>query len=353
MTKRERILAVLRGERPDRVPFTCKEPTLPRGEIELAVRNEGLAIVTDSPVVHIERPHVEVLRRRYQEGGIVLERETLQTPVGEVHQTWRPGAFGMVRMDHLIKGPDDYEVMAFIIKDEVYAPSYPSFLRAQELRGEDGFVFGGWMPPSPLMCMLWEWMGAEQFSVDMLTEPTRFFSMYDLLMERQIEQYRIAADSPALVIHGEENMTSSMIGLDRFKEYCVPVYDAFASILDEKGKMLALHMDGQMKGIADALAETKLHIVEAFCPVPDGDLAMAEARRIWRDKIIWINFPSPVHLRPPDEIEAHARQILRDVAPGDRFIMGITEDFPEHAWRTSLPVLSRVMAQEGALPLSG
>ena len=43
MTPRERVLAVLRGETPDRVPFTIKRPQPPQGEIERLLRNEGLA----------------------------------------------------------------------------------------------------------------------------------------------------------------------------------------------------------------------------------------------------------------------------------------------------------------------
>ena len=57
-------------------------------------------------------------------------------------------------------------------------------------------------------------------------------------------------------------------------------------------------------------------------------MTLQEARVIWPDKILWINFPSAVHLEPISVIEETTRQLLRQAAPGDRFLVGITEDVP-------------------------
>ena len=48
---------------------------------------------------------------------------------------------------------------------------------------------------------------------------------------------------------------------------------------------------------------------------------MAEARRQWKEKIIWINFPSCLHLKAPKQIEVCVREILEAVAPGERFLI--------------------------------
>ena len=373
MTPRQRILAVLHGERPDRVPFTCKVPQPPRGEVERQLRNEGLAIVAEGELLGIDveglatgsarRPNVEVVRRESLDHGRLFIRETLRTPIGEVHQTWRAGgAYGTKRLfEYPIKQPQDYQVVEYIIGDEVYHPTYDNvddsrrpdkFVARAEIVGEDGFVFGGWMAPSPLMVMLWCLLGIEQFAIDIRERPKLFSSLYEVLFERQREQYRLAANSPALVLHMAENMTSEMIGPQLFRDYCLPCYNEFGSCLHAQGKLLAVHMDGRMKAIAEAVADSQIDIIEGFSPVPDGDLELADARRLWPDKIIWMNFPSPVHLLAPDEIAAHTRQILRDVAPGDRFLLGVTEDIPHGVWQVSLPVISQVLREEGNLPLS-
>ncbi len=43
MTPRERIMAALHGDMPDRIPFTCYSGLLPRGETERWLREEGAA----------------------------------------------------------------------------------------------------------------------------------------------------------------------------------------------------------------------------------------------------------------------------------------------------------------------
>ena len=319
MSPRERILAVLHGERPDRVPFTIKRPQPGQGEIERRLRNEGLAICSEQMVFSTLRPNVEVFRHEYLEEGRQCVRETFRTPVGEVQQRYivEQGYGSHKISEYPISRPEDYKVVEFMIKDEVHNPAFDEFRRAEEIVGQDGFVFAGWMRPTPLMQMLWELMGIERFAIDYFEHQQEFFSLYETLLKRQREQYRIVADSPALVAHIEENMTADVVGLDRFDKYVVPVYNEFASILHSRGKLLAAHFDGRMKLLAASLANSQMDIVEAFCPIPDGDLEMAEARRIWSDKIIWINFPSPLHLRPREEIDSHVQQILSEVAPGD------------------------------------
>jgi hypothetical protein len=81
-------------------------------------------------------------------------------------------------------------------------------------------------------------------------------------------------------------------------------------------------------------------------------MTVEEARRRWPDKILWINFPSPVHLEPPERIRACVREILRAAAPGKQFLFGITEDIPDGVWDGSLPAISATLQEYGALPIS-
>ncbi len=355
MTPRERVLAALHGEVADRVPFTCYDCLLPRGETEQWLRNEGLALITDRQVFTTERPHVEVSHREYYHNGILYVRDTFHTPMGEVWQTRRTGGgYDTSRLsEYLIKRPEDYRIMEFIVRDEVYTPDHERFLSAVDIMGEAGLVLGGWFPRTPMMCMMWELMSHEQFAVDMHERPDEFFGLYETLAQRRRELYEIAAAGPAPVLHVGDNITADMIGLERFKQYCVPCYDEFASHLHAEGKLLAVHMDGRMRVLIDAVAESQVDIVEAFAAVPDGDLELSEARQAWPEKVIWTNYPSPVHLWPPDGIAAYTRQMLQDIAPGDRFLIGITENIPDEVWQTSMTTVSRVLAEEASLPLVG
>ena len=355
MTPRERVMAVLRGEMPDQVPFTIKRPQPPQGEIERSLRNQGLTICTDALPFTIARPNVEVFRRERLENGRPCIRETLRTPVGEVWQEWsvEPAYDSRHISKHLVERLEDFEVVDFLFRDEAYTPAFEKFRRTKKILGQDGFLFAGWLPPTPILQMIWELMGAEGFAFALVDYPKAVHGLYETLLEKQREQVQLVADSPALVAHLQENLTAEIIGPKRFREYVLPVYSEFAAILHEKGKLLAAHCDGGLKAVADELATCGLDIIEAFCPPPDGNLPLAEDRRLWPDKILWINFPSPLHLRSPEEIEAHVRSILQDVAPGDRFLFGITEDIPDGVWDVSLPAISSALQKYGALPLAG
>jgi hypothetical protein len=200
--------------------------------------------------------------------------------------------------------------------------------------------------------MLIMWMGPEQFAVDMAERPTDFFGLYDALCERHREQYELVAASPAeFVIYGD-NVTSEMCGPDRFTRYIASCYNECAELLHARGKRLGSHLDGKTIALRDAIGACKLDFLEAFSPFPDADMPLAEAYRAWPDKVLSINYPSPVHLQDDAAIAEHTRQMLRDVAPGTRFSVGITENIPEGCWRRSLPIIGRVLAEEGHLPLA-
>ena len=132
---RERILAVLNGGMPDRVPFTIKRPQPPQGAIERRLRNEGMAICCEEFPFTIARPNVEVLRRETCAGDRQRYEETYRTPVGEVAQTWEiePGYGSRHIVEFLIKRPQDYAVVASLAQDERYAPAFDKFRRAEQV----------------------------------------------------------------------------------------------------------------------------------------------------------------------------------------------------------------------------
>ena len=354
MTPRERIRAILHGDLPDQVPLTMYLAFLPRGEQERRLRESGLAVVERMALYWEEHPSCEIVCREYRENGIRTIRETVRTPVGEVSSVHKVGlAYNSgVRFEHFIKRPEDYAVVDYMIRDTVYHADYDRYYSAQEQLGEDGYPLPH-VGYSPLMTMLIELMGLERFSFDMIEHPDEFFSLYELLCARRREVYQIYAQSPADAVLYGGNIVPNIIGRERFEKYIVPCYDEFADHLHEKGKLVGVHLDADNLALAPAVAASKIDIVEAFTPPPDCDMSVAEALRAWPDKILWSNFPSSVHLADDATIAEATRELLRQAAPGGRFLIGVTEDIPDaHIWR-SLGVVAGVLNQEGRLPLNG
>ena len=105
-------------------------------------------------LVTAEAPNVKADWVEYEEEGTRFGRRRLRTPVGEVYSTHRlGGAYGSSwYVDHFIKRPEDYQVVAYWIRDIVYRASYDGYHHAVQEIGEDGYVSGNF-GYSPLMEM--------------------------------------------------------------------------------------------------------------------------------------------------------------------------------------------------------
>lgn len=354
MTPKERVLAVLRGNQADRIPFTIYEGLLPRGEKERYLRNEGIGLVRHCPVCCEEHPNVEISRKEYRKGEERIIRETMSTPVGKVWQTFKlsEAEYGNVwRLDFYIKKPSDYKVIEFVIKDKIYYPNYENFLKAEKELGEDGIVIP-WTDRSPMQKILTEFMGVERFSIDFFEEKKLFHSLYELIKEKQKRLFKITANSSAKVVDCGDNITGDIIGSKRFNRYYILWYNEYAQQLHKKGKLLAVHMDGKLNCLKEAIANSEIDIIEAFTPPPIGDLSLKEAYSLWKDKLIWINYTSSMHLSSPEKIRDHTLSLLGEVLPGNRFLVGVTEDIPDTVRNRSLTAIARTVKRYGLLPLN-
>ncbi len=350
MTPRQRVEAVLRGEMPDKIPFTVYESKIPQCDAERRLRNEGLCIVVRTvPVVTSGTPNVTTESRSYAEKGVWYTRTLYHTPVGDLSTLTRPAGFTSWHVEKLFRRPEDYKPLLFMIRDRQFRPNYEAFLRAEAAFGEDGF-FRGAVGATPLHEIMISMMGVEVFSEEWSERRDEVMALYDALVENLRRVYPLLADSPALAFNFGGNETGDVMGRPRFERHVVPHWNECAEILHKKGKLLGSHLDGNNRVWADLVAASDLDYVEAYTP-GDTDLSMAQAREVWRNKVLWINFPSSVHLSSIAVIEETTRALLRDVAPGDRFLVGITEDVPEERWRDNFLAISGVLDREGRLPL--
>lgn len=345
MDARERILTALTWGEPDLVPLTIYEHDFPRGATERLLRNRGLGLVMRPAVHRVERRKVEIVTREYWEGGKRLLRNTIHTPVGEVWQTVDPeAAYGSTWiLEHYIKGPDDYRVMEFMVRDELYHDNYAFLREAQRRMGGDGLVYVRLAKP-PIQEMLYYMMGMERFALDYHYRRDLFDSLHSAMLERFDELCDLAADSPVEVILIGDNLTSDVVGTERYRNYFLPVYRRLREKLSGTGKLTASHMDGRLSALKDEIAGAELDVIEALTPPPMGDLSLRDARAAWPRKALWINFTSSMHIASPEAIEEHTRELMEEIGTKRGFAIGVTENAPVEALERSLGVISRVLA---------
>ena len=128
MTPRQRILATLHGEHADSLPFFHLWRHSQVGWAERECRNRGMGMCWARPP-YVKRMHgVDVTVIRDASAGIVTQRHIYHTPVGSIYldekrergvgewhgqRSWRDVSPWQV--SRLIKGPDDYEVLKYVV----------------------------------------------------------------------------------------------------------------------------------------------------------------------------------------------------------------------------------------------
>ena len=335
ITPRKNVECVLKGGVTKVVPFTMYECMIPQCTAERQMRNRGLCIVNRRGVFTTHRPNVKVRQEQFQKSGQGMIRTYYETPVGTVHTLAQPAGFTSWHHEKMFKTSDDYKALLFIIKDEVYEPDYEAFSIAEKQFGEDG-IFRAGFGLEPLQALIsGMFMKMETFCVEWMECRDEILKLYEAMVEKRREIYLVVAKSPALHANYGGNVVPEIIGLETFEKYYVPHYNEAAEIMHKHGKLIGCHFDANCKLLSEAIADTELDYIEAFTPAPDTDMTLAEARKAWPDKVLWLNFPSSLHLKTDLEITKATISMLNELKSTEGVIMGITEDIPSDIWQNS------------------
>jgi hypothetical protein len=349
---KERILTAMTWGRPDQVPLTVYDWMLPRGTTERRLREAGVGLIVRLPGHRITHRQVECVSRDYQENGRKLIRRTIKTPAGEAWQLLEPDAAYETSNwihEHFIKGPDDYRVLESYYQDMVFQDNFASIREAQRRVGTDGLVMLR-IAKSPVQEMLYQLMGLERFAFDYKERRDLFDSLHATIAKRYEELYDFAARSPVEILQLGDNIYSDMVGRERFQRYLMPEYAKITAQLHGTGKLLAVHMDGNLKSLQADIADARFDIVEAMTPPPMGDVSIRDARQSWPKKALWLNFTSSMHIESPAAIEAHTRELLAEAGTTRGFGISVTEDAPVAALEQSLAVIAGVLREHGVGP---
>ncbi len=332
LTPRRRVEIALGGGRGDRVPFTMYENKVPQCAAERELRNRGLCIVNRVGVFKTHRPNVTTRQEVFWRDGRRMVRTVHATPAGTLTALDEPAGFTTWHHQRLFKTPDDYKAIRAFLADERHEPDYEAFAAAERAFGGDAIFRAGFGYEPFQELVSGAIMSTEQFCIEWMERRDEVLALYELLVANRRKVYPMVAGSPASHANYGGNVTPEIIGPEVFRRYYLPHYAEAAEAMHRRGKLIGCHFDANCRLLADAIASTDLDYVEAFTPAPDTDMTLAQARAAWPGKVLWINFPSSVHLRPDAEVQAATLELLDQAGPPDGLLVGITEDLPAHRW---------------------
>ena len=370
MTHKERMLASIRGERIDRIPFAprwelwfdsaVREGTLPekyRGwSLFDVARDLGWGIKGNKGKLYeLRRRNVKIVETRR---GLDTFTE-YETPFGTVSNLFRltpeldlHGVRGL-EIEHMIKGPDDYAPVMHIIENTEVVPTYDEFEEYEKSVGDDGIAMGeaGF---SPFHLLMREYVGYQNTYYELHDRPEAFQRLLETLEVQHREIVRVAVNSPAFIIRYDGNYDSRMTPPPVYRRYFLPFFKYVAEECHKAGKLLCTHTDGEHSLLMDEIRDSGFDICEAFTTPPMTQIGVADARDAWGpDMVIWGAVASTV-LCPrysEEEFERHVLQIIREAAPGNRFIMGTGDNLPTDGLLERMLRIDELCRTEGRFPV--
>ena len=351
MTPRERFLAAMAGDTADKVPFIIWNNKLPGEPVNSELLAAEACIINKSSVYKASHPGVKVETEQLSpQDGFARCRKIFRTGVGVLTTVERlvPGTIWLEKM--LFTGPEDYDALEALIRSKAYTPCYDKFLADDRMHAEQSLA----RPETiytPLQDLICRYMGVGAFCIEWADRRERLLKLCEIIASDRRKRLELVAASPAHYVIVEGNVIPEVIGRERFEEYHLGHIEEACELLHGVGKWAGAHFDANNKIVADLIGKTSLDLIESFTPPPDCNLGLKEARALWPDKTIQVNFPSSVHLEGPGMVRKAAVEILHQATPGGRFIVGVSEDISDGGVNTLVP-LARAVRDHGRIPIA-
>jgi len=308
------------------------------------------------------RPELSGVEREIRsEGNTTLV--TYHTPIGSVsckilytEEMKRAGASITWISEPIIKEPEDYRVVGHIFKNIKILPDYNNYLEYRKEVGEKGYAaaFAN-LSSSPMHHIMKEFLEPTRFYLEMYDHPKELRQLCEDMEPYYQQIFSVLADSPAEVVFSGGNYDEMITYPPFFKDHILPHLQRLAELLHSKGKLLQTHCDGENKGLLDLLADSGMDIAEAICPQPMTKVTLTEVKNTFKGKItIFGGVPSVALLEESmsdEEFERFMRNLFREIVPGDRFILGVSDTTPPDAKFERLLRITEMVQEFGALPM--
>ena len=397
MTGKDRILAVLRGEPTDVLPFVprldiwynanSKAGTLPEryknaslrdiaddlgwgchaiipnfadfrgddGDLDVGLGLYDLKCNPYRIILHnVKRTWV----RDPSAGTLSVEYDTpkgkLRTKVVYTQSMRDAGITLYVIREHAVKTMDDYPAMAFLLNNAEVVPAYDDYCRfREEYVGDRGVaVCLSAMFASPGHYLIKELMRLDDFYYEMADNPDEMDAFVEEIRPFWSRLFQCAVNSPAEVILSGANYDSSITSPSMFRRYITDELKQQSSLLHAQGRFLATHTDGENTGLMEEYKKAGIDVSDSFCPSPMTRVSLAEARSIFAGSgiTIWGGIPSIAVLEDvmsDRDFYVLVDRTMQDIGRGDHILFSVADTVPPAAKFDRLLHISRMCREFG------
>lgn len=346
MTERERVLKLLRGEQPDRVPwFGDLDYWIPYAKAEGIVdqyadgeglyqlhRDLGVGFYLQGYFPFVgEAENVDITRT--EEGDSVITEWV--TPVGSLRQvdTRLKASYTTATREHMIKTIDDLRTYVYMEEHTAYRADYALARRRHSLIGDNGVVLC-YLPKSPYMELVALKAGIMAV-VEMATdEPEEFGELLSRLEICADKAAQLAVDSPAELLMIPENISSEVVGKGPYHRYMEAYHSKWFARIRLQGKTSLVHMDGTMRGLLREVSEAGADVMEALTPAPTGDIEV-EDLHLWTPErtVLWGGIPGACFTGSVSDaaFDEYVKRVLDTWVTKPRYVLGVADQVPPYS----------------------
>lgn len=285
-----------------------------------------------------------LLTRQYEIPGHIVTSKSIYT---------KESPFIPFPLEPFIKTAEDIEAFIYIKKREKYRERFSNFVKEDNRIGEAGIATDT-APTSPIQDIIQHLIGIEKFYTVFFTDHlNEIEKLMEVMHEKNIEAYKLLANSPASVVISYENTSTTLVSPAIYEKYSLPYIDDYADILHKKNKIFLTHRCGKLKWLVGLLKKGKDDGIIDISPKPTGDLNIWDAREAWPDKIVQGGLDPTIFTQwSPGKVKDYVRFILNKTDSRGRLIIGTADATPKDAKIENLKAVGEVIDTNDSILLN-
>lgn len=349
MNSKERLLAVLKGEMPDRVPINTlelqgwkaddwynRQPNYRELMDYIRKNTDGINFwypYTGQRIGDADKGlgrfltstnEVKEEIRTWTDGENNFNEITIKTPKGDLRmvERYNETVNTVWVIEHFVKDISDLDKV-LSIPYEPFLPDTSSLTAAQDELGDNGIITADTGDP---LIYIFDLFDFSDFLVFALTEEKKMHQLLEMYFERiynYLEYLLKCGAGPLVRIYGPEVAAPPYLPNKFFKSY---VYDYDKKLIDLIHKYdcyCRVHAHGRVGTVLEYIRDMGADAVDPVEAPPSGDIELKEAKKLIGDQVtIFGNMQlHDLEMRSETEIIEITKRILEEGAPGGRFVL--------------------------------
>jgi len=335
VTPQQRMLAAIRGEAVDRLPFAtynchpfawAEHAAWPEYRPMLeAIRRTGAGMLCKVGAESAGGLPAPTGARTLAD-GVEVTTEVLDTPKGPLRRVLRrpPGQPARC-VEPYIKSDEDVEKFLSIESAPVRWDVAGLLGRCEQI-GQAGLAYLSYRDPFGQTVGLFD---QADFLVRVGTEPGPVLELIERAFRRAEDDLRglleaLSGPRPTVLFYtvGPEWATPPLLGPDVFARMITPYQSRLVAMIHEYGFPVSLHCHGRVRAVLGEILKCGYDVLEPIEPPPQGDAALAELRAAVAGRMALMGYvqDQDFYTLRPEQIRRHVAGIVETIAGGSGYI---------------------------------